>query len=171
METSFDYAKALEQLGGDEELLKNMLSSFVQHGKNAMSKLCALKDSGEMEPLQAPLLPLLPRPAPPPTSPSRCLWDPSPRRTPPTSATLRLPPPPSSSRLQREAHSLKGSSSFIAARYLPKLAGQLEKAARENEEGVPYVVGQILHQFNLLEKDIEVRRLEPASPAACPPAS
>ena len=84
-------------------------------------------------------------------------------------ATLRLPPPPSSSRLQREAHSLKGSSSFIAARYLPKLAGQLEKAARENEEGVPYLVGQILHQFNLLEKDIEVRRLEPAPPAACLP--
>ena len=109
METCFDYSKALEQLGGDEEMLHNMLSSFVQHGKNAMGKLSAHKDSADMI------------------------------------------------KLGQEAHSLKGSSSFIAARYLPKLAGQLEKAARDNEEGVPYLVGQILHQFSLLEKDIALR--------------
>ena len=33
------------KLGGDEEMLHNMLSSFVQHGKNAMGKLSAHKDS------------------------------------------------------------------------------------------------------------------------------
>ena len=109
METCFDYSKALEQLGGDEEMLHNMLSSFVQHGKNAMGKLSAHKDSADMV------------------------------------------------KLGQEAHSLKGSSSFIAARYLPKLAGQLEKAAHDNEEGVPYLLGQILHQFSLLEKDIALR--------------
>ena len=117
LETCFDYTKALEQLGGDEEMLHNMLSSFVQHGKNAMGKLSAHKDSADMV------------------------------------------------KLGQEAHSLKGSSSFIAARYLPKLAGQLEKAASDNAEGVPYLLGQILHQFSLLEKDIALRLKLPEAAA------
>lgn len=60
-------------------------------------------------------------------------------------------------KLAQEAHKLKGSSSIIAARYLPNLASQLQQAARENGEGVPYLVGQIRQQFGLLERDIAVR--------------
>ena len=68
-----------------------------------------------------------------------------------------------------EAHSLKGSSSFIAARYLPKLAKQLEEAARDkNTERVPYLVGQILHQFNLLQKDVASRLKAPEAEAGSP---
>ena len=45
---SFDYSTALEQLGGDEDMLHNLLSSFVQHGKHAVNGLSAAKDLGDM---------------------------------------------------------------------------------------------------------------------------